>query len=65
MFEKIEFLRSSRNLSIRHIRFNTLVSERQFFVYAIRLWNMLPCHVKIISNARQFQTKLHNYLSSG
>jgi len=65
MFEKIEFLRSSRNLSIRHIRFNTLVSERQYFVYAIRLWNMLPCHVKNISNARQFQTKLHNYFSSG
>jgi len=64
MYEKIEFLRSSRTIQIRHVRFNALISERQFYVYAIRLWNALPCHVKILTNARQFKNKLKKYLSS-
>jgi len=64
MCEKIEFLRSSRNVLVRNIRFNALVSERQFYVHAFRLWNALPCHVKILTNVRQFQTRLNKYFST-
>lgn len=58
LFNKLRFTRSNRSNNIIQIKHSYLISERQFFVSSIRLWNSLPCQLQQISNAFQFKIKL-------
>lgn len=52
--------RSSRGRRLILFRHHTLISEWQFFLYAIRLWNTLPHSSQVISNAQHFKKMLYD-----
>lgn len=58
LFNRITFTRSARGKKVIPLLYRTLVSEYQFFVNAIRLWNVLPSDLQLITNASQFRTSL-------
>lgn len=58
LFTRINFARSNRGMKLINPRINSLTSERQFFVYTIRLWNNLPSNIQTISNALTFKKEL-------
>ena len=61
---KLKFLSSMRFTNIQSIRCNYLVSERQFFVFAIRLWNLLPPYLTLIKTSVHFKSKLFEFMST-
>lgn len=61
LYDKLQFLRSNRGNKIVQFRHHTLTSERHFFINTIRLWNHLPPHLQLISNAKQFKNHLFKY----
>ena len=58
IFEKLQFSQTSRAKAITPKRYNYLNSERQFFIYAVRLWNNLSVNLKRVSSVQQFKRKL-------
>ena len=63
LYNKINFTRSERSCDIIPVRYTFLVSERQFYVHSIRLWNSLPRSVKIISSPTMFGKTLRELFS--
>lgn len=63
LFEKINFSQSNRSISLIPPRVSYQVSERQFFVNAIRLWNSLPLRIKRLYNRNNFCDILFQHLS--
>lgn len=63
LFRRIIFSRSNRGLKINFLRYNTLISSRQFFVNAFRLWNSLPSNIQLISNALHFKISITKHFS--
>lgn len=61
LFERIKFGQSSRKKIVTPIMFKFLISERQFFISATRLWNNLPSSLQLISNAFRFKKELKKY----
>ena len=62
LFNKLCFLTCTRHSNnLRSIRVKYLVSERQFFVFSNRLWNLLPYHFKIIRNPVRFKKDIGEY----
>lgn len=64
LFENIRFCKSVRGKRIVLPKFRCLVSEWQFFINAIRLWNALPHNLQIDSNAMHFRKSLFKYFAS-
>jgi len=64
LFDKLQFAQSSRSNNIVIKRFTMLNSERQFFVFSVRLWNNLCLDLKRVSSCEQFKRRLRDkYLS--
>lgn len=63
LFDQIRFSKSSRGKTIILPKFRCLVSEWQFFIYAVRLWNALPHKQQTNSNANSFKTFLFNHFA--
>lgn len=64
LFNRLKFSRLRRNRNLIQIRHHTLISEWQFFIFAIRLWNNITTPtIKEISNALQFKEELFKYYS--
>lgn len=63
LFNMLKFSRSNRAKNLVQIRHFSLTSERQFLIYSIRLWNLLPNNIQFLSNAFQFKNNLINYFS--
>ncbi|XP_075151092.1 uncharacterized protein LOC142225202 [Haematobia irritans] len=63
LYSCIQFARSNRGLKIIHPMIRSLVSERQFFIYTIRLWNSLPFKLQTTSNAIRFKNELFKIFS--
>jgi len=61
LYSRLRFSRSERNQNIIPVRHTTLLSERQFYLYAIRLWNALPASIQSVGHADRFKSKLHNF----
>lgn len=62
LVERIQFTRSARSLNLLSMKYSCLVSERQFFVFAVRLWNALPYKIKTIRSTSHFKNELlHNF----
>lgn len=61
LFEKIRFARSARGKRIILPKFRCLVSEWQFFINAVRLWNALPHNQQTNNNAISFKKFLFNF----
>lgn len=55
LFDKLQFARSARTLTLIQPRCKYLNSSRLFFVHVTRLWNSLPFHLRGISNAANFK----------
>ena len=64
LFNKLSFTLSHRHKNIRTIRTHYLISERQFLIFAIRLWNSLPYQLTFITNPVHFKNKLKKLLSN-
>ena len=58
LHNKIVFTQSARTKDLIITRHKYSISERQFFIYASRLWNSLPNYIKIIKNSVHFKNKL-------
>jgi len=58
LFEKLQFIRSTRTKNIICIRHRFLLSNRQFFINAIRTWNELSNYIQETRSATLFNTKL-------
>lgn len=58
LFNRLRFSRSNRGKMINTIQHRSLMSEWQFYVYAVRLWNSLPHKTQLISNAKIFQKNI-------
>jgi len=56
--ERLRFTQSRRNNDIVLPRHSCLLSERQFLIHGIRLWNSLDNNTQQISNAINFKKKL-------
>ena len=63
LFDKLIFLASNRHFSLLNVSFKRLISQRQFYINAIRLWNSLSNDIRIIQDPIQFKRKLWDYLS--
>lgn len=64
LYNKIRFPRSTRSCDLVPIRYSFLVSERQFFINAIRLWNSLPRAIRVIGCTTQFKVSLRQHLQA-
>ena len=58
LFNKLCFTVSSRNNYLRTTRCRYMISERQFLIYAIRLWNSLPIRLTFITNTLHFREEV-------
>lgn len=58
LYDRLVFSRTNRGYKINSIRYRKLISERHFFVNAIRLWNDLPSNIQTLSNARHFNSAI-------
>ena len=58
LYEKIIFSRSCRHNQIISFKHKILVSERQFFINASRLWNSLPYNFHFETRATHFKKQL-------
>lgn len=61
LFDKLNFCSSNRFILLRSFTFNNLTSRRQFFVYAVRLWNHIPSHLKTGIENRTFHRLSFEY----
>lgn len=64
LYERLNFLRSSRGKRIVQIRHRYSLSENHFFINTIRSWNQLPIHIQNTSNARQFKSLIQDHYNS-
>lgn len=60
LYNKIRFGRSNRGIVVVPVARRYQVSERQFFVNSIRLWNSLPATIQRTSNADMFKKSILN-----
>lgn len=63
LFHRLNFARSNRGNKVIPLRYKTLVSQRQFFVNVLPLWNSLPHTIQTTSNALQFKRILTNFFA--
>ena len=61
LYKRLTFSKSIRNNNIMQLKHKHKVSDHQFFIHAIRLWNDLPNHLKFIINSNQFRNQLYSY----
>lgn len=63
LYNRLSFSRLRRNNNIIQFRHHTLISEWQFYIFAVRLWNSLPSVIKLISNVLQFKKRIFEFYS--
>lgn len=62
LFQRLQYTSSSeRSRSFVTPISNYTVTQKQFFVYSIRLWNSLPLYIRRSSNIRDFEKKLKQH----
>lgn len=61
LYKRIQFARSSRGKTIIQFRHKYRVSEMQFFIRTIRLWNNLPYNIQTISSTAKFKDAIFKY----
>lgn len=63
LYCKLKFARSNRGCKLIPFRHRYLVSEWQFFIHGIRLWNLLPSNIQTIRNALNFKRTIFQYFA--
>ena len=61
LYDRIKFFKSSRTKHIHQIKHYHKLSEFQFFVNTICLWNSLPIHLQFINSNAQFKKELFKH----
>lgn len=64
LFNKLIFAQSNRSLTLVLPRYYYLCTERQFFVYAIRIWNALPLSIRRSCFANSFDHTLFRHMAA-
>lgn len=64
LYERIMFSNSARLNCIKPVRYRYLISERQFFVYSVRLWNSLPPNLRFLSTFSIFKNNLFRHFTA-
>lgn len=64
LFDRLRFTISNRGNMLVPLKHRTLVSDWQFYIHAIRLWNTLPHSVQTNSNATRFKRLLNDHISN-
>lgn len=64
LYERIKFSSSRRTKNIVSFKYKYSCTMKQFFVYAVRIWNQLPHAIKAISSASKFKIALENHLGT-
>lgn len=62
LYDRIRHTRSNRGNMLVPLRHRTLVSDWQFYIHSIRLWNTLPHYLQTTSNASRFKSFLFSHL---
>lgn len=63
LYNRLTISRSNRGKRILLFRHQSLTSDWQFFLNAIRLWNLLPHNIQITSNALSFKKSILNFFA--
>lgn len=63
LFERFRFTRSERNNNIIPLKRSSLMSERQFFIHAPRLWNTLEMNLQKITTQSKFKKNLISHFN--
>lgn len=63
LYSRLTISSSNRGKRILLFRHQSLTSDWQFFLNAIRLWNLLPHNIQIISNALSFKKSILNFFA--
>lgn len=61
LHNRIQFFKSNRIKKITQFKYRLLLSERQFYIYAIRLWNLLPTNLHRITSITHFKHSLSKF----
>lgn len=64
LFNRIQFTQSNRSNGLIPNRRKSLISDWQFYINSVCLWNELPSHIQFISNAVQFKKALYDLFSN-
>jgi len=64
LYNKLRFTHSPRDNKIVPFRHRLCLSERQFFLYAVHLWNLLPSYIQFTANADKFKNLAKHHLES-
>lgn len=64
LFDRIRLTRSNRGNMLIPLRHGTLVSDWQYYIYTIRLWNSLPHSIQTTSNPTRFKKLLQDYFAN-
>lgn len=64
LFQKLTFSRSNRGNNLNQIIHRRQLSERQFFIRTIRLWNLLPNEIQTIRHAIKFKKSVFEYYAT-
>ena len=63
LYTRLLFSRSTRGRNLIQFRHRSLISEWQYYIYSIRLWNTLPTNIKSTSNTNLFKKYLFDLFS--
>lgn len=61
LYNCLKFSTSPRNCHLIQIKHRKHLSDKFFFINAIRLWNLLPSNIQTITNDKHFKSELFNY----
>lgn len=63
LFNKLSFAHNCRGKRIRTMSYRTLMSQWQFFVFAVQLWNSIPHSIQTLVTAREFRCNIMKLFS--
>lgn len=63
LYDCLKFSQSLRSRFVIQFQHTSLISERQYYINVIRLWNALPIDIRNISNIAQFKRMIFVYYS--
>lgn len=63
LFHRIKYTRSNRSNDLIPLKRRTLMSEWQFYMHSIHLWNLLPSYIQFISNTEQFKKAIFEFFN--
>jgi len=64
LYNRLRFTNSPRDNKIVPFRHSLRLSERQFFLFSVHLWNLLPSHIQFTANVDKFKKLVGEFLEN-